>query len=180
MFMKKARTSFLFALLVAIPISFSARAGDYAGRVVRVLDGDTITILALGKRQVKVRLAEIDAPEPEQPYGIDAKQVLSVLVSGKTVAVKVRDTDRYGVIVGRVYTDTVDINADMVRRGAAWVYSQYASDQELYVLEDQARKNKAGLWALPEAVQVPPWEWRRGKRSNPVGGTNVPNAATSS
>jgi micrococcal nuclease len=52
----------------------------------------------------------------------------------------------------------------MVRIGAAWVYRKYASDQNLYILEKQARKNKAGLWSLPEAQQVPPWEWRKTRR----------------
>lgn len=49
----------------------------------------------------------------------------------------------------------------MVRRGAAWVYRKYAKDQNLYVLEDEARAAKRGLWRLPEVQRVPPWEWRR-------------------
>lgn len=168
-----------FVLFVVTLLSFSARAEDYVGRVVRVLDGDTITLVPTGKRQIKVRLAEIDAPEPEQPYGTEAKQELSSLVLGKTISVKFQDTDRYAVIVGRVYVDTHDVNADMVRRGAAWVYSKYATDQGLYALEDQARKSKSGLWFLPETVQVPPWEWRRGKRSNPELGFNRPELGDS-
>ncbi|SFM82049.1 thermonuclease family protein [Nitrosomonas communis] len=111
-----------------------------------------------------MRLAEIDTPESAQPYGSRAKQELSRLVFGKTVSVKVHDTDRYGRKVGRVYTDDTDVNAEMVRLGAAWVYRKYASDQRLYTLEKRARQNRAGLWNLPEAQQVPPWEWRKARR----------------
>ena len=141
-----------------------AVAQEHIGRVVEVSDGDTITILDDRKQQIKVRLAEIDTPESAQPYGSRAKQELSRLVFGKTVSVKVQDTDRYGHKVGRVYTDDIDVNAEMVRLGAAWVYRKYASDQRLYALEKQARQNRAGLWSLPEAQQVPPWEWRRARR----------------
>lgn len=166
------KSSFILALFVTVLLSFSAQAEDYVGRIVGVSDGDTITLLDTGKRQIKVRLAEIDTPESAQPYGSRAKQELSSLVYGKTVIVKVQDTDRYGRTVGRVYVDVLDVNAEMVRRGAAWVYRQYAKDQGLYVLEEQARQNKTGLWGLPEAEQVAPWEWRHAKRGNPTGGVN--------
>lgn len=129
-----------------------------------ISDGDTITVLDDRKQQIKVCLAEIDTPESAQPYGARAKQELSRLVYGKTVIVKVQDTDRYGRKVGRVYTDDIDANAEMIKIGAAWVYRKYASDQNLYALEKQARQNKAGLWGLPDAQQVPPWEWRKARR----------------
>ena len=48
----------------------------------------------------------------------------------------------------------------MVRLGAAWVYRKYAEDATLYELEDAARATKRGLWGLPEAQRVAPWEWR--------------------
>ncbi len=69
-----------------------------------------------------------------------------------------------GRAVGRVYAGDIDVNAEMVRIGAAWVYRKYAKDQKLFALEKQARQNGAGLWGLPEAQQVPPWEWRKIRR----------------
>lgn len=155
--------SFLLLLCIAF-LPLFAVAQEHIGRVVGVSDGDTITILDDRKQQIKVRLAEIDTPESAQPYGSRAKQELSRLVFRKTVSVKVQDTDRYGRKVGRVYTNDTDVNAEMVRLGAAWVYRRYARDQRLYALEKQARQNRAGLWNLPEAQQIPPWEWRRAKR----------------
>jgi micrococcal nuclease len=69
--------------------------------------------------------------------------------------------DRYGRTVGRIYVDDLDVSAEMVRLGAAWVYLKYAKDKNLYVLEDEARSGKRGLWSLPEAHRVAPWEWWR-------------------
>ena len=44
-------------------------------------------------------------------------------------------------------------------------YRKYAQDQALYRLEEQAKAAKRGLWSLPEAERMPPWEWRHGGKS---------------
>lgn len=147
--------------LALLPLS--AMADEQIGRVVGIADGDTLTILDDRKQQIKVRLAEIDTPESAQPYGTRAKQELSRLVHGKTVIVKIQGIDRYGRMVGRVYVGELDVNAEMVKLGAAWVYQKYASDQSLYALEKQAKQKRAGIWNLPEAEQIPPWEWRKAR-----------------
>ena len=79
------------------------------------------------------------------------------------------DTDRYGRTVGRVFVGQTDVNAALVRQGAAWVYRQYAHDPALLVLEQAARDDRRGLWALPEAERVPPWEWRRQRTPSSLG-----------
>ena len=112
-------------------------------------------------QQVKVRLGEIDTPESRQPYGQRAKQALSDLAFNQQARVVVQDTDRYGRTVGRVYVGSLDVNAEMIRQGAAWAYRQYLKDQSLLVLEAQAKAAKRGLWALPEAQRCPPWDWRK-------------------
>lgn len=131
----------------------------HEGEVVGVTDGDTLTLLE-NQRQIKIRLAEIDTPERGQPYGTQAKKVLSDLVFGKHARAVVQDIDRYGRSVARIYVNGIDVNAEMVKRGAAWVYRRYAEDTSLYDLEHEAQANKRGLWGLPEAQQIPPWEWR--------------------
>jgi len=137
-------------------------AAEYSGKVIAISDGDTLTLLTAEKQQVKVRLGEIDTPESGQPYGARAKQALSDLVFGKVVRVVVQDTDRYGRTVGRVFVGATDVNAELVKQGAAWVYRQYAKDQSLFALEEQAKLAKRGLWALPEVERCQPWDWRRG------------------
>lgn len=153
-----ARFLMLLALLVVQPL-WGAEA--LSGRVVAIADGDTLTVLTAEKRQVKIRLGEIDTPEKGQPYSNRARQALADLVFQKDVIVKVTDTDRYGRTVGRVYVGELDVNADMVRRGAAWVFRRYVTDESLFALENAAREAKIGIWGLSEAKQMPPWEWRR-------------------
>jgi len=66
------------------------------GRVVGVTDGDTITVLDENKKQIKVRLDAIDAPESGQPFGQAAKRALSDMVFGKDVIVYKKKEDRWG------------------------------------------------------------------------------------
>lgn len=142
----------------------TATAEDLTGRVVGIADGDTLTLLTEQRRQIRIRLSDIDTPERRQPFGTRARQALSGLAYGKAVRITVRDIDRYGRTVGRVYAGPQDINAEMVRRGAAWVYRRYSDDPDLLRLEQAAQSQKRGLWALPEAERVPPWEWRAAER----------------
>lgn len=133
--------------------------GYLYGVVVGITDGDTFTLLTPAKEKGKIRLAEIDTPERGQPFGKWAKEQLSALVFQKDVAVLVMDVDRYERIVGRVYVDNLDVNAELVRLGAAWVYDQYAMDASLYTLQDEARNAGRGLWSEP--YPIAPWEWRK-------------------
>lgn len=141
-----------------------ANAQEVIGQVISISDGDTFTLLTALKQQVKVRLAEIDTPEKDQPYGTKSRQILAELAFQKTATLQVQERDRYGRSVARVFVDGKDINREMVSHGAAWVYRQYSKDKSLLALEDQARKAKRGLWALPEAERMPPWEWRQAAR----------------
>nr|WP_255575263.1 thermonuclease family protein [Caldovatus aquaticus] len=112
-------------------------------------------------------MAGIDAPESGQTYGSRARQALSALAFGRQARVVVQDTDSYGRAVGRVYVGSHDVNAEMVRLGAAWVYRQDNRDPSLLRLETEARAAQRGLWALPEAARTPPWEWRAAVRGGP-------------
>ena len=83
-----------FPLLVLL-LTSSAFGGEISGKVIGIADGDTFTLLTTDKQQVKIRLAEIDAPESGQPYGNESKQALSDLIFGKDVRVVEQTTDRY-------------------------------------------------------------------------------------
>jgi endonuclease YncB( thermonuclease family) len=133
---------------------------EIVGKVVGVHDGDTLTLLVDGNREVKVRLDGIDAPELGQPFGKNAKAALSATVFEKTVTVKVGTTDRYGRTVGRIFLNGQNVNLGMVRSGLAWWYRQYASkDEALEIAEEYAKTRKEGLWADPQPIA--PWEWRK-------------------
>jgi endonuclease YncB( thermonuclease family) len=136
---------------------------DLSGHVVRVADGDTITILDSSNTQHKIRFHGIDTPERGQPYGNAAREALAEKVAGRTVDIAVVDTDRYGRTVGRVFVDGKDVNLAMVEQGFAWWYRRYApNDRALEAAEKSARERRLGLWREPEPI--PPWEWRRARR----------------
>lgn len=144
-------------------ITWSAPAYDLSGRVVKVNDGDTITILDANQTQHKVRLYGIDTPEYTQPYSRAATKTLAGLVQGEGVGVDVKDTDSYGRAVGVVYKGNVNVNLRMVKSGYAWWYRKYAPlDDDLRMAEERARIDKLGLWAEPDPT--PPWEWRQANR----------------
>ena len=154
---------FLLACLIALPTI--TRAETITGRVVRVLDGDTVSVLTPQKEEIRVRLAEIDAPEKSQPFGMKAKKMLSDLIFAKDVSVLKIDTDRYGRTVGRIYQGQIDVNLEMVKAGGAWAYTKYLTDPAFRPAEDAARAGKLGLWALPEDQRIPPWQWRKQERA---------------
>ncbi|ELZ4142070.1 thermonuclease family protein [Salmonella enterica] len=153
------RRQFLAALACACTLGFASPArADFAGPVIAILDGDTIDVL-IDRQPVRVRLAQIDAPEKRQAFGTRSRQALSALVFRQSVTVADAGRDRYGRVLGTVYVSGVNVNAEMVRQGMAWVYRQYATDRSLFALEDEARAGRRGLWADPSPV--PPWQFRR-------------------
>jgi endonuclease YncB( thermonuclease family) len=167
---KAGFTLFLCLSLLALSIGVWPQQANPAdtvleGEVIKIADGDTLTLLTSDKRQVKVRLAEIDAPERGQPYGQKAKQALADKVFRQMVTVEIVDRDRYGREVGKIYLDGDNVNMQMVAEGHVWVYRQYSKDPALLELEAAAKEAGSGLWALPESGRIPPWEWRRGVRN---------------
>ncbi len=155
-----------YAAVVALWIASAvAHAQDIQCKVVGISDGDTFTCLSAERKQVKVRMAEIDTPESKQPYGNKAKQALSSLIFGKDVTLHVQDVDRYGRTVATVQVGNVDVNAEMVRTGAAWAYRDFLKDQTLLNLEATAKHFKRGIWSLPKAEQQAPWDWRKNQRN---------------
>ncbi len=151
-----------FWLTVLLAFGGIAHA-DFSGQVVAILDGDTIDVL-VDQRPVRVRLAQIDAPEKRQAFGTRSRQMLAELVFRKAVRVDEAGHDRYGRVIGTIYVGDLNVNAQMVRQGMAWVYRQYENDKMLYELESDAKTRRLGLWADPDPIA--PWDYRRNKRGD--------------
>tara|TARA_Y100001934_G_scaffold269146_1_gene352211 strand:- start:285 stop:959 length:675 start_codon:yes stop_codon:yes gene_type:complete len=151
-----------FSLLFLVTANAST---TYVGKVVSITDGDTLKVL-VENEQLKIRLAEIDTPEKGQPFGDKSKQALANMVFGKQIKVTVVDVDHYGRLVGQVMTvdGNLDVNAALVVEGCAWVDRKYAKRPMLLELEENARRERRGLWA--DARPIPPWDWRRGERES--------------
>jgi endonuclease YncB( thermonuclease family) len=154
-------------LAAATPVG----ADEFVGRVVRVLDGDTVDVLSADRTLHRVRLSGIDAPEKAQPFGNVSKRRLVDLVSQLPVRVTWAKFDRYGRIIGKIETRRGDACLALVEQGLAWHYKQYAAEQtpedrvKYAAAEVAARAVRRGLWAdlHPEA----PWDFRhrhKGKR----------------
>ena len=142
------------------------KAGDegvFDGPLAWVSDGDTLRVLVRG-REMEVRLAHIDAPERDQAHGWQSKLRLIELVRDQHIVLAPRDVDQYGRIVAYVWVGDLEINRELIKRGAAWFYPEYAESDALYEEEQRARAAKVGLWALPASERLEPWEWRRRAR----------------
>jgi micrococcal nuclease len=154
---KKGSLPLALFLLLLLP-SFS---WAWSGKVVGVIDGDSITVLHDGRGE-EIRLWGIDCPEKRQAYGTRAKQATSALVFGKIAEVEPLDVDRYGRAVALVTVGGTLVNQELIRQGLAWVYTRYCKRPDCSKwkrLEAEARAARRGLWA--DSHPVPPWEFRR-------------------
>lgn len=136
----------------------AARAEQFAGRVIVVIDGDTVLLLRHG-HPLKVRLAGIDAPEKSQDYGMASRDALAQMVLHRQTEVETRAIDKYGRTVALLKIGKLNVNQEMVRRGMAWDYAYFNHDRAYVALQNEARQAKRGLWQ--QADPVPPWQWRR-------------------
>jgi endonuclease YncB( thermonuclease family) len=155
--MKLLISFFLFQFSIISGICQSA----LTAKVVGIKDGDTVVVLDSLNNQTTLRLAEVDCPEKSQPFGTKAKQFTSDQIYLKTIKYVVTDTDRYGRSIAMIYYDTDNkyLSAEIIKAGMGWHYKRYSKTKELAMFEDNARKNKIGLWVDSNAVE--PSEWRR-------------------
>lgn len=175
-------TVLVIFILTCFTTASSSSAKTLQGKVIKVADGDTITIIDDKGFRYRIRLAGIDAPEKDQPYGEQSAKRLRWLVHGKGITVEYSKFDSYGRIVGKVLTDPpgnmfcllvdcnrkVDVGLKQISAGTAWHYKRYQNEQSkedriLYSgTERGARKGKLGLWN--DKKPLAPWKWRRNKK----------------
>ena len=105
----RAAFRFVFSVWLLAVLS-PVYAAELPGTVVKVHDGDTVTVLDAGKTQHKIRLAGIDAPELSQAFGRVSRQHLTDQVAGRTVVIEWSKRDRYKRLVGKVLLNGHDIN----------------------------------------------------------------------
>ena len=150
---------YVFLLCFAISLSAIAEVPSDAVqfKLKRISDGDTVVTI----EDARIRLWGIDTPERDQRYGSDATEALTVMLHNQHLFLETKDVDRYGRTVGVIYTaDGDEINLEMVCDGNAWWYERYARRATEYKqCQEDAQKNKRGLWA--EDDPVAPWDWRR-------------------
>ncbi|WP_270982621.1 thermonuclease family protein [Campylobacter helveticus] len=138
---------------------------ELTGKVSRVIDGDTIELLAKTSKEnpynhiakLKIRLYGIDAPELKQAYGKEAKEYLSSLILDKEVILIINDKDKYQRTIGTILLNDKDINKEMVKNGYAWAYESYST--KYLAQQADAQMFKLGLFKDENAIK--PSEFRK-------------------
>lgn len=164
----------LIALIAILPCLALAEQ-SISCKVTAISDGDTITCFdPINRKQEKIRLRGIDAPESKQPFGQRSKQSLAALAHGKQATIKWDKRDRWGRIIGAVWVEpagctscghTLDTGRAQLIAGMAWWFKRYAKDQPVeerhqYEFEEnEAKVRRIGLWQ--DKQPIAPWEWRK-------------------
>ena len=161
--------SFLVLIITFFVLHLSADGATITGTVLRIIDGDTVTLRVTDvsdqKSELRVRLADIDAPETSQPYGKKAASYLSSLILSRRVRIEFSKRDFFGRIIGTVFLHPVNpgdpvkkINSLLVTEGCAWHYRKYSKNKRLAQMEKEAREQGKGLWQ--KSKPMPPWKYR--------------------
>ena len=130
----------------------------FAEEITYFYDGDTVKIKD-GSYEYKLRITDIDAPERNQTYGKKSRRALMDFCAEANIYVAISGTDKYGRKLGKLLCNQQDVSKHMVKYGHAWFNNRYSMDYSLALLQDEARKNKIGLWQSQQ--QTPPWVWRK-------------------
>jgi endonuclease YncB( thermonuclease family) len=153
----------LCLLLLAWGVATPVLADTMQGVVIVVIDGDTLLFKpdhygAASRAFLKIRLADIDAPEKDQPYGEASARALAAWVLDQRVEVDTVATDVYGRTIARIRVGELQVNGEMVRQGFAWASTWSRSNAALRDAQQAARHARRGLWQ--DDSPTPPWTWR--------------------
>ena len=152
----------LAAVLFGVSGLSNAVDRQLPGRVLWVVDGDSLVLDVRGSHY-RIELADIDAPELNQPWGQTAADWLRRSLTGSFVVVHWSGTTAHP-IQGTLFSRDRDIGLDLLHEGLAWCTLGPVTelpDQGLPYREAEttARQARRGLWQ--DEHVVPPWEWRR-------------------
>ena len=152
---------YILTILLLIPILSSAQL---KGKVVKITDGDSVTLLDEDNTQHKIRLWGIDCPERGQDYGTKATNHTKELCAGKYVTVQIKGTDQYKRTLGIIIVDGtgVNVNESLLSNGLAWMY-RYTKDKNYQSLENEARKKNINIWSMKNPIE--PYHFRKNKKS---------------
>ena len=162
---KKGKAIFLVTLLLLTACTLwlaekSEETENFSATLLKVADGDTITVETANGERRRVRLFGIDAPELKQAYGIQSRDFLKSIAT-KNLTLKCQPKrDRYKRFVCDAYTDqNVWLNESLIKNGYAWHYKTYSKNQKLAKAQESAKTAQKGLWSSPNPT--PPWAYRQ-------------------
>lgn len=151
----------LVLLILGILVMHFLFAEEITGKVVSVIDGNTIEVQTKKDGVYKIQFFGIDCPEVEQAFGVEAKTYLEKLLLNKKVEVNIQGKDRWGNRLAIVKTGgNLDPRMELLKEGLAWTAERNPLP-ELEQIKEEARTSSKGLWQ--EENPTPPWQFRRGQ-----------------
>lgn len=167
----------LFALLAAISAACGEARSTFTVRLVKVIDGDSISVVLDGK-ETEIRLYGIDAPEYRQPHGSESTRALRGLFAGRELTIRPITEDAYHRTVALVFAGGTDVSEAMIANGSAWVFTKYCAESFCERWRERERQaSAAGLGLWREATPMPPWAWRAADRRGQSPQRLMPDAA---
>ncbi len=155
------KRSFIFGLILILGLVSLSRGAVFKGWCVKILDGDTVVVY-VNKKMLKIRLAYIDCPESDQPFGPESIQFVTSLKLKKKVQVENESYAEDGLLIGRVIINNQDLSMILVEAGLAWYYKDHGAERYLAKAQRKAKRNKIGLWIQKKPVA--PWIYREHKQ----------------
>ncbi|MBT1701178.1 thermonuclease family protein [Fulvivirgaceae bacterium PWU4] len=144
--------------LACIAMSGALANDSMPGKVVSVVDGNTIEMHGSDQEKYIIVLAGIDSPELTQKYGEEAKRYLEKLLLQKEVTVHFQGKDRKGNYLAVVLKGKIDARVELLKEGLAWT-AEKDPLPELEAHRTAAQEKGRGLWK--EENPTPPWIHRR-------------------
>ena len=129
-----------------------------SGKVITVIDGNTLEVFTSENETYKILLFGIDSPELGQEFGEKAKLHLEKLILNKSVNIEIQGKDRLGNRFGIIKNEGLDPRKELLQEGLAWT-SEKQPLPELEIIKEKAREKGKGLWK--EQDPTPPWAYRR-------------------
>ena len=151
--MRNIIITFLFLIITSVLFA------QTKATVIRIVDADTYQVLS-NAQVFTVRLANVDAPELKQHFGVEAKQFVSELIYGKQVLIEVQGKDRYNRTIASITINGKALDSILISNGWAWHYAEYNHEKKLATYQNEAIKFKLGLWQCGTNKVCPPWVYR--------------------
>ena len=160
-----SRTGYLPVSLILAVCSGAPAADHLPGRVLRVIDGDSLVLDVRGA-QHRIELYGVDAPELNQAWGGTAAARLRRTLAGAFVVVDRHAVDGARRTVGSIRVRGRDVAYDLLFDGLAWSTVPLPPDDSIdrpphpYAQAERlARDARRGLWS--DRAPMAPWEWRQ-------------------
>ena len=153
------RVAGLLLAVIASTGVYAFEENELSGKVISVIDGNTVELIADDNESYKIMLYGIDSPELGQSFGDKAQKFLQKMILDKNVSVKIQGKDRWGNRLGVILIDgKIDPRLELLQAGLAWTAERNPLE-ELESVKEKARVQGKGLWK--EKDPTPPWQYRR-------------------